>query len=69
MLIDTVDAALQDAEIVFYCVGRYVAAHTFVNRVIDSLMAFKHFADPEIQTGAVRHEAGILVDIAGQDGL
>ena len=56
MLIDTLDAALEDREIALDGIGMGVASDVFLDGVVDALMRGKFFADgqsiPRFQSSA-----------------
>jgi hypothetical protein len=62
VLIDPIDAALQDREVVLRCIGVRIAANVFILRVNDGLMAREFLARFPVNAALVSSQVGGFID-------
>lgn len=68
MVVDTIDAALEDRKVTFNRVGVCVAAHVFARAMVHNIVAGKHRRDKAVLAFAVRHQARFCgVQLRGKD--
>lgn len=67
MVIDAIDPALEDREIVLDGVGVRVASHVFLDTVVDALVARELIAHQAVLPGIVGHEPGAAIYLRHQD--